>query len=89
LGITQKKNHRSGGGGREAYENSLFSCRIKSVADVTTLAVQLNCLSGRSLFYKLRYASFGIKNNEGTIILKGEICWSMTCTLTVGGKNKK
>jgi len=43
----------------------------------------LNCLSGRTLFYKLSYASFRIENNERTIFLKGEIGWGISRRTTM------
>jgi hypothetical protein len=57
----------------ETDEDGFFSSGIKAVADVTILSVELNGLSGGTLFNKFGDSPCGVVNNERTVFLQGDV----------------
>jgi hypothetical protein len=60
LRVSKIEDAGTGGGRREADEDGFFSSGVKAVADVTILSVELNRLSGGTLFNKFGDSACGV-----------------------------
>ena len=57
----------------EADEDGFFSSGIEAIADVTILSVELDGLSGGTLFNELSNSACGVVNDERTVLLEGDV----------------
>ena len=57
----------------ETDEDGFFSSGIKAVADVTILSVELNGLSGGTLFNKFGDSACGVIDDERAVFLQGDV----------------
>ena len=53
--------------------DGFFSSGIKAVADVTILSVELDGLSGGTLFNELSDSACGIVNDKRAVFLEGDV----------------
>ena len=71
--VAQIKDAGTGGGRGEADEDGFFPSGIKAVADVTILSVELNGLSGGTLFNKFGDSACGVIDDERAVLLHGDV----------------
>ena len=57
----------------ETDEDGFFSSGIKAVADVTILSVELDGLSGGTLFNELSDSACGVVNDKRAVFLEGDV----------------
>ena len=71
--VAKIEDARAAGCRGKADEDGFFSSGIEAIADVTILSVELDGLSGGTLFNELSNSACGVVNDERTVFLEGDV----------------